>query len=108
MVNQSCSKAQSPASSAFVSAADNLVAGDTNGSEDIFVHDRITGRTTRVSLASDGAQGNAASTGPVTSEAASYIAFVSDADNLVPGDTNSEQDIFLRITTLAALFSFPG
>jgi hypothetical protein len=43
---------------AFLSWASNLVPGDTNGATDIFVHDRQTGQTTRVSIASDGAQGN--------------------------------------------------
>ena len=43
---------------AFVSDATNLVAGDTNGDDDVFVHDTVTGTTTRVSVASDGTQGN--------------------------------------------------
>ncbi len=43
---------------AFDSYASNLVSGDTNGDEDIFVHDRQTGQTTRVSVATDGTQGN--------------------------------------------------
>src|SRR5438105_9900836 len=46
---------------AFDSAATDLVAGDTNGVSDVFVHDRQTGTTERVSVASDGTQGNGAS-----------------------------------------------
>src|SRR5204863_6461216 len=46
---------------AFDSAATDLVAGDTNGVSDVFVHDRQTGTTERVSVASDGAQGNGSS-----------------------------------------------
>src|SRR5213594_4186234 len=48
---------------AFDSAATDLVAGDTNGVSDVFVHDRQTGTTERVSVASDGAQGNGSSGG---------------------------------------------
>src|SRR4030095_2326397 len=50
---------------AFYSLASNLVAGDTNGTLDVFVHDRQTGQTTRVSVASDGTQRNGASSAPV-------------------------------------------
>src|SRR5436190_2013155 len=43
---------------AFPSAASNLVPGDTNGRTDVFVRDRQTGTTSRVSLSGTGAQGN--------------------------------------------------
>ncbi|MBK8025496.1 MAG: PD40 domain-containing protein [Chloroflexi bacterium] len=43
---------------AFISHSDNLVPGDSNGKMDVFVHDRLTGQTTRVSVASDGTQSN--------------------------------------------------
>src|SRR5947207_13573526 len=46
---------------AFDSSATDLVAADTNGVSDVFVHDRQTGTTERVSVASDGAQGNGSS-----------------------------------------------
>jgi Tol biopolymer transport system component len=83
---------------AFSSYAHNLVAGDTNGQSDIFVHDRQTGETTRVSVASgvDGAQGNAYSSSPHISSDGRYVAFSSDATNLVDGDTNSRTDIFVH------------
>ena len=48
---------------AFYSVASNLVPGDTNGTTDVFVYDRQTDTIERVSLASDGTQGNGSSTG---------------------------------------------
>ncbi|MBI4329219.1 MAG: hypothetical protein HY685_05090 [Chloroflexi bacterium] len=81
---------------AFVSLASNLVAGDTNGIEDVFVHDRKTGTTTRVSVASDGSQGNNMSRGPAISGDGRSVTFESLASNLVAGDTNSLWDVFAR------------
>ncbi|MGH8881247.1 MAG: hypothetical protein ACRD0P_28525, partial [Stackebrandtia sp.] len=81
---------------AFVSLADNLVPGDTNGAHDVFVHDRRTGATSRVSVASDGRQANHASSGPAVSADGRYIAFGSLADNLVPGDTDGWLDVFVH------------
>jgi Tol biopolymer transport system component len=81
---------------AFASEASNLVAGDTNGAADIFVHDWQTGQTSRVSVASDGAQGNGASYWPSISADGRYAAFASTASNLVAGDTNSMWDIFVH------------
>jgi len=74
---------------AFQSHASNLVSGDTNGSWDIFVHDRQTGSTERVSVASDGSQGNGGSYSPSISAGGRYLAFLSEASNLVSGDTNN-------------------
>jgi Tol biopolymer transport system component len=81
---------------AFPSNASNLVAGDTNGKSDIFVRDRQANTTTRVSIASDGTQGNGSSAFPSISADGRYVAFVSSASNLVPGDTNGVWDIFVR------------
>lgn len=81
---------------AFDSLAANLVISDTNGVQDVFVHDRQTGQTSRVSLASDGAQANGASDQPALSADGRYVAFVSAADNLVTGDTNGSDDIFVH------------
>ena len=81
---------------AFQSAADNLVANDTNNSTDIFVRDTTANSTTRVSLAWDGSQANASSFNPSISADGRYVAFASDADNLVSGDTNLASDIFVR------------
>jgi RHS repeat-associated protein len=81
---------------AFESDASNLVSGDTNGYRDIFVHDRQTGQTTRVSVASDGTQGNGGSANSALSADGCYVAFTSSASNLVPGDTNGDKDVFVH------------
>jgi Tol biopolymer transport system component len=81
---------------AFYSSASNLVPGDTNGAPDIFVHDRQTGQTTVVSVASDGTQGNGVSYRPSISGDGRYVAFHSVASNLVPSDTNYAQDVFVH------------
>jgi len=79
----------------FMSSS-SLVADDNNGMEDIYVHDRVTGQTTRVSVASDGTQGNGHSWYPSISADGLYMVFASDASNLVPGDSNSKQDVFVH------------
>ncbi|MCB2188665.1 MAG: hypothetical protein KQJ78_19780 [Deltaproteobacteria bacterium] len=84
---------------AFHSAATNLVTGDTNGWFDIFVHDRQTGQTTRVSLDSTGLQGDGDSSNPVISADGRFVAFESSATNLVPGDTNALNDVFVHDRT---------
>ena len=81
---------------AFVSNATNLVAGDSNNVGDIFVHDRQTGATTRVSINSSGGQANGASSDPAISADGRYVAFVSSATNLVTGDTNGVSDVFVH------------
>jgi Tol biopolymer transport system component len=81
---------------AFASDADNLVAGDTNGASDIFVYDRQTGSTERVSVHTNGAQANFGSQAPVISADGRYVAFHSSATNLVDGDTNNVADVFLH------------
>src|SRR5438094_565922 len=81
---------------AFHSTATNLVAGDTNGATDVFVHDRQTGTTERVSGASDGTQGNDASAGPALSADGRLVAFHSSATNLVAGDANRAYDVFVH------------
>ena len=81
---------------AFTSYANNLVAGDTNGTEDVFVRDRVTGKTTRISVSSAGGQGNGYSNNSRISADGRYVAFSSDAENLVAGDTNGYDDVFVR------------
>jgi hypothetical protein len=83
---------------AFTSNTNNLVAGDTNDTWDIFVHDMTTGATKRVSVDSSGAEGNAGSYNQSISADGRYVAFDSGASNLVSGDTNGVGDIFLRDT----------
>jgi Tol biopolymer transport system component len=81
---------------AFQSLAGNLVSGDTNGTEDIFVHDRQTGQTSLVSVASDGTQGNSDSRRPSISADGRFVAFDSMASNLVAGDINGAWDVFVH------------
>ena len=81
---------------AFESRASNLVPGDTNNKCDIFIKDMETGYTSRVSVATGGAEGNGDSTNPVISADGRYVAFESSASNLVPGDTNGAGDIFVH------------
>jgi Tol biopolymer transport system component len=87
---------------AFSSIAANLTAGDTNGVEDVFVRDMARRLTGRVSVSSVGSQGGDASYAPSISGDGRYVAFSSDARNLVPGDTNSAVDVFLRDRRLGA------
>jgi len=81
---------------AFYSAASNFGVGDTNGEFDIFVHDRQTGHTTRVSVDSGGVQGNGYCARPNVSPDGRFVAFYSEASNLVSGDTNNVPDVFVH------------
>ncbi|NIS65842.1 MAG: hypothetical protein GTO05_11935, partial [Gemmatimonadales bacterium] len=84
---------------AFHSEATNLVVGDTNGAMDVFRYDRDTGDTIRVSVATAGAEGNAGSYDPAISADGRYVAFDSDATNLVADDTNGAADVFVHDCT---------
>ena len=86
---------------AFTSVASNLVPGDTNDKSDVFVHDRQTGATERVSVASDGTEGNNTSYQSSVSGDGRYVAFTSVASNLVAGDTNFQWDVFVRLPSAA-------
>jgi archaellum component FlaF (FlaF/FlaG flagellin family) len=79
---------------AFDSSATNLVPGDTNQALDVFLHNRTTDRTLRVSVSSDEAQGTGSSNSPAIG--GRFVSFVSSSSNLVPGDTNGVEDIFVR------------
>jgi Tol biopolymer transport system component len=81
---------------AFASIAANLVPGDTNGIADVFVHDRRTRSTERVSLTSTGAEGNTSSSGPSISGDGRFVAFQANPAGLVPGDTNGKADVYVR------------
>jgi Tol biopolymer transport system component len=80
----------------FTSNDASVVPNDTNGSEDVFVHDRITDTTSRVSVDASGTQGNSWSSEGSISDDGRYIAFNSGASNLVPDDTNANGDVFIR------------
>ncbi|WP_222598488.1 TolB family protein [Lentzea tibetensis] len=88
---------------AFDSEATTLVPGDTNEVSDVFVRDRLTGTTTRVSVASDGSQAAddsrypyPYSSNPSISADGRFVAFSSNATNLVEGDTNRTTDVFVH------------
>ena len=81
---------------AFVSAATNLVAGDANDALDVFVHDRLTATTQRVSVRTNGAEADGVSDEPEISGDGRFVVFQSDATNLVDGDTNAVRDIFVH------------
>ena len=83
---------------AFSSEASNIVPGDTNNYADIFVRDRLTNTTTRVSVDSAGNQGNGNAGSPSISADGRFVAFYSEASKLVPGDTDENRDIFVRDT----------
>jgi Tol biopolymer transport system component len=91
----------------FESFANNLVPGDTNNASDVFVRDVIKGTTLLVSASTNGSVGNGTSKNAALSPDGRYVAFASLASNLVPGDTNRLQDVFVRdlqagTTTLAS------
>ena len=81
---------------AFSSLATNLVDGDTNATTDVFIRDRWTGATRRVSVGVGSVQGNGASASPALSASGRVVAFSSAASNLVSGDTNGVSDVYLR------------
>ncbi|MCG8648578.1 MAG: proprotein convertase P-domain-containing protein, partial [Pirellulales bacterium] len=89
---------------AFLSDANNLVPGDNTGTgqqgqfdHDVFVHDRQTGETRRVSVSNSGDEANESSFEPKISGNGRFVAFASSANNLLgPGnDTNGEADVFV-------------
>ena len=80
---------------AFRSHATNLVSPDTNAAPDIFVHDRETGITERVNVATDGAEANDQSGGCFISGDGRFVVFDSIASNLVPSDLNNKGDVFV-------------
>jgi hypothetical protein len=95
----------------FASLASNLVAGDTNGVEDVFVRDRLLRTTERVSLDTAGAQGNGHSSyvsSPSISADGRFVAFESEASNLVAGDSNSVRDAFVRDRVATGFTTFCG
>jgi Tol biopolymer transport system component len=100
--NQANSNSDSPSISAdgrfvvFESFASNIVPGDTNSRQHIFVRDTLTNTTTGVSVDSAGNLGNSGSEGASISADGRFVVFESYASNIVPGDTNSNTDIFVR------------
>ncbi len=83
---------------AFESDATDLVTDDTNALRDIFWHDTLTLTTRRVSVSSSNGQSNGTSFDAAVSLDGRYVAFESNANNLVSGDTNALRDVFLHDT----------
>jgi Tol biopolymer transport system component len=81
---------------AFESWSDTLAPGDANGSGDVYVRDREAGMTVRASVSTDGAEGDGISDSPALAAGGRFVAFVSGSANLVPSDTNSRADVFVR------------
>ena len=79
---------------AFLSAADNLIPNDTNGAADVFVRDRLSSETSRISISSTGEQADAPAELPMISADGRVVAFQSQATNLVPGDDLAQTDIY--------------
>jgi hypothetical protein len=80
----------------FVSSASKLVEGDTNNADDVFVHDQVQKVTERISVSSTGQQANGFSFEPAIAPGGYYVSFKSEASNLVVGDTNNVEDVFVR------------
>lgn len=80
----------------FESDAGDLVPGDTNDVEDVFVRDMLNGTTALVSVGTNGVVANGDSHSPVITPDGRYVAFVSDATDLVANDTNGISDVFVR------------
>lgn len=81
---------------AFYSDATNLVDGLVVGERNIYLRDRVAGTTTIVSVGAGGEAANGPSLFPSISADGRYVAFQSQASNLVAGDTNGASDIFVR------------
>ncbi|MCB2187323.1 MAG: VCBS repeat-containing protein [Deltaproteobacteria bacterium] len=81
---------------AFDSSATNLVTGDTNAANDVFIKNRSTGEVTRASVNNAYAEGDGASTFGRVAANSTYVAFISAATNLVAGDTNGFNDVFVN------------
>lgn len=81
---------------AFESDATNLVAGDTNGTRDVFVKDLLTGKIVCASTTTSGVLGNGFSHYPVLSPNGRFVGFESDATNFATGDTNGLRDVFVK------------
>lgn len=91
---------------AFISSASNLVSGDTNDSPDVFVKTLATGAIQRISTNSNGDQANKGNFGaayPDWSPDGTRIVFTSDANNLVPHDTDDIRDVFVKTLATGAI-----
>lgn len=88
---------------AFTSEAANLAAGDDNGATDVFVKDTMSGELKVVSAGEDGVPGNGASRNAAISADGRFVAFASEATDLVGGDGNGTTDVFIKDTETGAV-----
>jgi hypothetical protein len=92
---------------AYASASGDIVVGDTNFIDDVFVRDRTDNITTRVSVGVGGANANAFSSWPSLDASGSTVAFASRASNLVAGDANGKNDVFVASRTGGSIRRVP-
>ena len=85
-----------------VTLADNLGPSDTNGLDDVYIHDLASGTVRRASVGLGGAESDAGSYYGEVSNDGRYVAFASEASNLVAADNNGAYDVFLRDFTLGS------
>jgi Tol biopolymer transport system component len=95
----------------FDSEATNLVPGDTNNAQDVFIRDLVNGTAERISVSSSGGEGYGSSVNGSVSADGTFVVFSSNASNLIAGDTNDRQDVFVRdlaagTTTRVSISSF--
>jgi uncharacterized repeat protein (TIGR01451 family) len=83
---------------AFTCGATNILAGDTNGVDDVFLFDRLTSSRTLLSVATNRGWADRASTARAISADGRYVAFTSLARNIVTNDGDSYTDVYLRDT----------
>jgi Tol biopolymer transport system component len=88
---------------AYASDANNLVLSDTNGVRDVFIFDNLTSTVRRLNRSQQGAEANGASNTPALSGNGRYVAFSSEATNLILGDVNGFTDIFVVDTLTGAI-----
>ena len=81
---------------AFESVASNLIGNDNNNAQDIFFRNRKSGKTSRISKRSNGAEANGLSQLPFISDSGRFVAFSSDATNLIGQDGNNVSDVFVK------------
>jgi VCBS repeat-containing protein len=91
----------------FQSDSNNLVPNDTNTGSDIFIKNTQTGAISLVSASINGQQGTMPSFNPSVSANGRYIVFESTSNNLVPNDTNTGSDIFIKDTQTSAILLVP-
>jgi len=80
----------------FDSAASDLVANDNNNTVDVFERDLLNQTTALVSVNINGTSADSSSSSAVVSPDGRYISFLSYANDLISGDTTSQQEVFLR------------